>query len=68
MAVLMTRWVGEKVRDPSASLRMTKGKCLALTALAMIAFAGNSLLCRQALSTISTRSPSIVILSRSKDL
>src|SRR5881394_59349 len=28
---------------------MTKGKCLALTALAMIAFAGNSLLCRQAL-------------------
>jgi drug/metabolite transporter (DMT)-like permease len=28
---------------------MTKGKCFALTALAMIAFAGNSLLCRQAL-------------------
>ena len=28
---------------------MTKGKCFALTAVAMIAFAGNSLLCRQAL-------------------
>ncbi len=28
---------------------MTKGNCFALTALAMIAFAGNSLLCRQAL-------------------
>jgi drug/metabolite transporter (DMT)-like permease len=28
---------------------MTKGKCFALTALAMVAFASNSLLCRQAL-------------------
>ena len=28
---------------------MTKGKCFALTALAMVAFAGNSLLCRVAL-------------------
>lgn len=34
-------------------LRMTKGKCFALTALAMIAFAGNSLLCRQALKQTS---------------
>jgi drug/metabolite transporter (DMT)-like permease len=33
----------------SGSLTMTKGKCFALTALAMIAFASNSLLCRQAL-------------------
>src|SRR5256714_6620067 len=32
---------------------MTKGKCFALTALAMIAFAGNSLLCRQALKHTS---------------
>jgi drug/metabolite transporter (DMT)-like permease len=33
----------------SGSPIMTRGKCFALTALAMVAFAGNSLLCRQAL-------------------
>lgn len=35
--------------DACAPLRMTKGKVFILTALAMIAFAGNSLLCRLAL-------------------
>jgi drug/metabolite transporter (DMT)-like permease len=41
---------------------MTKGKCFALTALAMIAFAGNSLLCRVALRQTTIDAPSFTLI------
>jgi drug/metabolite transporter (DMT)-like permease len=41
---------------------MTKGKCFALTALAMVAFAGNSLLCRFALRQTAIDAASFTLI------